>query len=347
MALLKCDCFVGTEDVFYRAPPVVVVRDAVVMPKIQRQVPDTDPYWGAYHPDGRLIQEGAYRRGPGPTYVGQSQFRDIDRSGLSTAPDAIYVYAGLQSAHFGHFLLASLSRFWQLRDGGRFPGKIVCQIDHPPDVFYSIPFVATLFGALGIMKEDLVWLTEPTIFRQLIVPTPSFEETSFGYRAYRDLALRLFKDIAEPGVTSTSKSPAYLSKEQLRGGIRRIDNEADVSNRLAKAGVEIVFPEQISLADQMRLFHERPLIVSTVGSALHAGIFAPRPCSLIAVNENHAIGSSFAIVDKLSGAKATYVYPDSGTTPPSAGDRFGSISKYNDPIDVAEGILRLMDLELS
>ena len=55
---------------------------------------------------------------------------------------------------------------------------------------------------------------------------------------------------------------------------RRPVNEIDVEEALTKLGFEILFPQDLDFASQVRLFQEARFVVASNGSALNSLIFA-------------------------------------------------------------------------
>jgi hypothetical protein len=341
MPLINCESF-GTIAQISDTPEVFTQRDALFMPKEPTIIYDLDHNWGVYDLSGRLVEAAAYRRGPGPTYVGQSLTLDRGQIKAATAPEQTYIYCGPEHAHFGHFLLSTLPRFWQMRAGRLLPAKILCHLDVDAEVWLSVPFVRQIFSALGLTASDFVRFTEPTIIPELIIPAPSFEEASFGSVAFRSLCTDIYKSLHHLKRSSTSK-PAYLSKENLTQGVRRIVNEDIVTNFLAMEGVDIFLPEQLSVSEQLQLFQDRRVIAGSVGSALHSSIFAPSVPAIIGLSASHIISASFPIIDMLTGADATYVYPDSGVTELNADSSFMSLYRLDQPLEVAANLMRIIE----
>lgn len=319
-------------------PPGLEQHEDVVFRPIVQPVPwEQDPDWGVYDRHGRLIEAAAYRRGPGPNLLGQQPRLDFDVEDLPWAPDEDYVYVGHLIQHYGHFLLSGLARLWPLE---RLQGTRL--LAHGPgDVrhWFTAPYLAPLLWHAGIRREQFADPREPVRVRRLTVVRPSFEEHNFAHLAYGDTTRRIGRALLE-GKTLGEGPPVYLSKTALTRGVQRFVNEPDLQERLAKAGVEIVHPERLSLSEQAALFATRPAVAGALGSALHTGVLAPGAAHVIGVSASPEVNSNFTLADRASGARATYLhFPCETADEPG----FDLGLRWRDPVASAEDILRAID----
>ncbi len=332
-AVLSCERVNGDEFILRERPTTVEVEDAVMLPVTRGSWYDSDHGWGVYK-DGRLVSEAAYRRGPGDMLVGQAA--ENHTQPVAVAPDDTYVYGGTVQPHIGHFLLSTLSWFWT----DRRDAKIVLHGYVPAAALFTLPFVQQIFGALGLTPDHFVHFDQPTRIRRLIVPAPSFIERRLAHTVFGELCTGIGETLLA-GRPRQSGPPVYLSKERLAAGIWRIGNEAALSERLAAAGVETIFPETLSLAEQIDLFRSRT-VIGTMSSALHLSLFSPEPANMIALGRENLIESNFHLIDRLKNHRSRYFYP---TAQVNLGYGASGLltCDLTDPVGVAEDLLRLLD----
>ncbi len=123
--------------------------------------------------------------------------------------------------------------------------------------------------------------------------------------------------------------------------MRRFANEAAVTEILAREGVEILHPEAMSFAEQVRLFARRRVVAGSLGSALHTALFAPPGRRVVALSPGPVINPTFLLVDALCGNAVSYLHqPGTAELEPDAA--FGSRQALADPRTVADGLLRQM-----
>ncbi len=321
------------------APAIEEFRDVMFIPNTA----SAGRAWGIFDQRGNLVQETAFRRGAERTFVMQDAVTTVAFSEVKhTAPDETYIYGGAMHVHFGHFLLSTLSRFWPAMVQDRGSIKILMNVGEDPAVWFGLPHIAFAFGQLGLTPDDFVRFEAPTRVNRLIVPHTSVEEQHFAWTAYTELTHRIGRSVtARP--SRRLSTPAYLAKTRLRSGVWRFDNEQAVIDILVRHGVDIVFPEQLTPAEQIELFHDRDLVCGSVGSALHAHVFTPEPPRIIAFNRDPQIISNFGLLDQVNAADASYYHHDRGYTvsEPQAG--FSLNCRLNEPAQVAEDLLALLE----
>ncbi len=335
----------GETIILEQDPSILDLRDVV-------HVPEGDPhsYPGIYDAGRRRIMQSAYFRGPNaedvaPPLVMNHRYGDI----REMAPDDVYIYIGIIHYHIGHFLLSTISRLWSdVR--ARFPtAKFLFQGNRDTSFWFSVTYIRTIFAALDLSETDFVRFERPVRIRRLILPFPSFEEASFAHRAYARVCNKIGQRLAGNLIASPNDRPVYLSKTRLKGGVRRLVNEGEICDRLEREGVEIVFPETLSLQEQAAMWFNRPYICGITGSAFHLGVFAPGR-NVLMMNYDAVTYSNFCLSDRVNGTDTFYVSPAEGTLQslgPSQdrtdGIGFNENSMAADPVGIAEDMLRILD----
>lgn len=337
MTLLPCTGLWGKATLIASDPVASVVRDAVFLPPHHTVFLDSYPGWGLFDADGGLIGEAAYCRMPDHRLVGQSrQIAAIPA--LEALPPGDYVYGGAVIMHFGHFLTTGLARLWPLVRGGLPPGaRIVVHAHQTPEQWFAHDYIRTIFGALGLGPERFLALREPVRIRRILVPGPAFEEQNYVHRVFRELCRRIGRAIC-PGIPDPS-GPVYLSKSRTRFGTARLLNEEPLEAQMAARGVEVVFPETLGFAEQVRRIGSAAAVLGTVGSALHASLLCPAPRRIVGLAYGAEINANFELIDRLMGNDARYVY-DPGVCEAAAED---STFAYRaaDPAGIADGLYEL------
>ena len=326
----------GGCDVFPADPQIVEIRDATYVPLNPALWFDHDPTWGIYK-DGRLVIEAAYTRGPQADLVGQSP--TIDPPPAQDAEEETYVYAGPAQSHFGHFLLASLNMLWHQERNWKF----VIHGHLSPSEWFAIPFVADILGALGLTEHNFVRFEKPTRISRLIVPQPSFRELHSVHRVYAEMATRIGDRLLQ-GLEPTHGPPIYLSKQRLTSGVWRPINEDDLVNRLEKSGIEIVYPETLSISEQVNLFRSR-LSIGTIGSFFHTIAICPEPLPASVLLREDSMPSNFVLIDGVKGLNNRYFAPNPSMEYLGADATFGERCMIPDPIEIAEAMLRTIDIK--
>ncbi|ESQ88908.1 hypothetical protein ABAC460_14095 [Asticcacaulis sp. AC460] len=319
--MIKCDVKWGEDAVKSGDPQIVLLHDAVFMPNGER--------FGIFDSEGRIVPAAIDFRTP-QLLSKQSLAARIELSEVTqTAPDVLYIYCGYMNPHFGHFLINTLSRFW---DVAYLRGMRAKFVYHGVDIaaMYSLPFVRAIFEAMGLIREDFVTFDTPTRLSNLIVPDTSFQEQRAGFTRFRDLCLDLGRKLSPKSDAEPNERPIYYSKSRLQSGVGGFDNEAEFETVMAGLGVDIVYPETLSLAEQIRLLNSRSLVFGTAGSFLHNTIFCESDARFVILNPSLQINTNFTIIDKLTGSDVTYYYPEDMQVLPSE-DRKGFLTLRSIP----------------
>ena len=304
MPLLKCWDLEGSETIIEQDPAILTLPDVMY-------VPFNHPHlrWGVYDHGGRLVPPCAYFRGPGSGALGNELMTPLRYNDVVTrAPDEVYIYGGFLHGHYGHFLLSTLSRYWFF-DRTQYKGiKILYHAQESIADLFQKQFFADSFGAMGLFAEDFVCFEEPVRINKLIVPCPSFEETGFAHRAFSIQAHKIGDILTKAAVIERSDTPVYLSKARLRHGVGHLVNEEEFADVLSRQGVDVVYPEQLSLAEQIALFRSRPLIAALTGSALHTSVFASRR-TIVGLSYGNTLYSSYTMIDHICDHQGHYFHP--------------------------------------
>lgn len=313
-------------------PVIEEHRDALYVPFAGWEV-DGDPGWGLYDRDGRIIRGAAYCRGHRRDLVGQSETVAIPAAAIEHAPDEHYVYAGPLILHYGHFLLASLSRLWpRFAERARF-----LWISHAPlEILPHTPYVGACLAGLGLDPGQFQRFTRPTRIARLTVVGPAFEEAHFGHAAFARLGRAIGARLA-PEHDPTPRPPAYLARTGLTWGVKSVANEATVCAALAALGVAVIQPERLPLAEQIALFGSNRVILGTAGSAFHTALFAPPAARLITIEFKH--NENQLLINRLTGARMTHLRPTGALPSTRDGGPIETVYQFPDPVAVARDLL--------
>ncbi len=329
----------GTFVIYNDQPAVTIERNVVYMPVSNKSRIDLDKKWGLYDENGNLIPGAAHKRGPGHVLFGQTERQDLSDVKKEDAPSGHYIYGGVAVVHYGHFLLSTLSRFWV---DSRIPlknFKIVCQ---GTDISYwfSLPHVRDVFHALGLSEENFISFDKPTVIGEIIIPHQSCQERDFGYQCFAELGNKIGENLTQKLDYRLPTTPVYFSKHRLHSGVQRFSNEEDMCHYLEKRGVQILFPEEMSLAEQVLVYKNAPVVMACLGSTLHTSILCQSSARIVCVTAEKTINSNFGIIDTINGNDSIYLQAPYVEVDYSERAHFLRQFQFINPIEVAETMLR-------
>jgi hypothetical protein len=328
--LYRCNGVYGNVTVIARDPGFTEVRDAFYIPHV----------WALYDHGRKLIPETGYFRGPEPTLHGASYVTSHDPSlPVDEAPDADYVFLGPLHQHYGHFLLATLSRLWPFIKENTRGVKFVTYGQHKNTIELT-PFIDTIFKCFGIRHSDCVSFETVVRIRRIRIASPSFEETNFVHRVFQELGA----DIASRLVANCStqmSAPLYLAKYKLASGVRRLVNEEQFASELERRGVKVAFPELLTVAEQIKLLQQHSTVCGLSGSALHTLCFVP-PRNVVVLNYNHSMIANQLLIDRVCHHRGLYLFPPHGLAEATA-TTFDKEYRMDDPRGLADSFMRVLD----
>lgn len=141
--------------------------------------------------------------------------------------------------------------------------------------------------------------------RRLVVAPPTWIEWHYVHRDHP----RPFRRAAETLLQrSTGEAGGhgglrlYFSRSQLGDCLRRSINEEALETELAQRGFTIVHPQELPLAEVVRLVNEAALIAGASGSAMHNVLFRLPGPPLMTLNFAHALpATNGALVERGCG----------------------------------------------
>lgn len=179
------------------------------------------------------------------------------------------IFGGVLSTVYGHIILETINRLW-----------CAAQLDHLPILFLSPlrpektvaqrELIAQIAGSCGICPARIVFISDPTIVRRLIVPEPGLElgiSTNTNY-------LSFLRSIAKAtGAPPCEGRSVYVSRSKLPDIMRKPLDEAVFEDLLKSCGMDVVWPEQQPFVKQVALFNNYQDYVAFIGSQMHTLVF--------------------------------------------------------------------------
>ncbi len=334
--LIRCADLWGASALREDDPDLEVFDDVLYLPYRH------EGRWGLFDGHGALIRAATDWRGPQNQTIDQIPEIPDDAGPAAQADDAELIYAGRFNPHFGHFLVETLPRLWWLARRDRRGRKLLMHGDGDPAGWFARGFAAGIWRALGLAPADLAVFARPTRLRRVIVPAPSLQQQSFVHEVFGLLCRNIGGAMLRDADLTPSPTPVYLSKSRLDLGVHVFANEEALEARLGASRIEIVHPETLTLAEQVRLFETRPAILGTTGSAFHASIFARATPRQITLSPHREINSNFALFDHVSGNRTEH-YHQPGTADLGPSERHHARHLLPDPTGAADALLRLLD----
>ncbi|NMM99132.1 glycosyltransferase 61 family protein [Bifidobacterium olomucense] len=252
---------------------------------------------GVLRDDGKFVEESKYI---GDWFRFGAPY-PFDRSGVHHA-DLKVIFLGYFVKQWGHFLVDCLNRAWFL-----------CEIDKAKYKDYKIVFLNSdnilpsgnylkFFELLGFSKRDFVLVDSPTCFKEIVIPTPANPETS------KNLFVEPFKKASSAVVSDKYHGDnIYLSRLHFPDARKKELGEHPIQRLFEDNGFKILYPESMSLDDQIDVFNNATTIVCMNGTIPLNVIFGNPGINLIVLNKTSLRHSNLEKVCRLIDISPIYI----------------------------------------
>jgi hypothetical protein len=187
-----------------------------------------------------------------------------------------------------------------------------------------------LEAALRPHHAPLLALGAPTLLSSVIVPDLGIELGRDYHPSMRAVYDTIRDELAGP-TGEPDDTPIYLSRTRLPQHLRAILGEHDLEARLAARDVRIVHPQELPLAEQLRLIARSRNVIGLDGTALHLTLFRALEGSRTLALGNRLPEINQLRVDRLRGADNAHLhvlYPIHPRFPGVMGGRELQIGRY-------------------
>jgi len=235
-----------------------------------------------------------------------------------TELEAGVMLSGWVSAHFGHWVPEYLCRLSYLEQHPRFASlPIIVDDDMPPQhlefLRLLVPNPILQIGAGEALRCGELIVASPSIFFPVHL-TPDHEvppenQGGLPLGGFQFLQQRVLQNL--PPARPRGRK-LYLSRKN--SAWRRMLNEDEISHALAARGFEILFPEEMSVEDQVRMYQGAKVVVAPNGSSLLNAIFGPKDMTLVVLSQRGLFnwGTYYGLMREL-GYDVTFLCGDEET----------------------------------
>lgn len=260
-----------------------------------------------YHKDGSRAPETCIRRGS------NLNIESVGPERIEVPADIIryespVIYLGTFAWNFwGHFLTEGLSRVWCLRHCHHLADLRGIFFTRAGDLPW-LPHIEAFLRHSDIDSKRLMHCEAPLMLSEVYVPKPTMVNRNHAYSDHPESHAIVARRICGSYPIRRSDEPIYLSRRRLPQLHRKIVAEDRLESILARVGVRIVCPEEMSFEEQVKLFTSRRVFIGCIGSGFHSLLFAPGDGeSKTIVLCGPTINANYHIVDELQQIDADYI----------------------------------------
>jgi capsular polysaccharide biosynthesis protein len=173
-----------------------------------------------------------------------------------------------------------------------------------------------LFTAYGIDERDITWVNEPVWLESVVNATPMWQNEVPHY-VHPDL-MQTWDRLAEGLLAGAPETQTYERIFVSRGPDtrhRRCRNNEAVEGFFASNGFRVIYPEKLSMAQQVAIFRDAEVIAGYGGSAMFNMMYSRNARTVILLNQEAYFARNEHLYTSLTGGQVHYFWstPDTPT----------------------------------
>lgn len=191
--------------------------------------------------------------------------------------DAVFV--GNVYPQFGHFLLEHLNRAYAALDKKYQKMKFV--LINNKDVNPVPEYMFTFLELLGVPRKNILILERTTQFRNVYVPDQGFNIPLYSAYKFGETFAKMAASVKD---NAKIYDKIYVSRAKLNA--RKTYGEEKIQKVFERNGYKIIYPETMSLIDQIRTIKDCKYLAGCAGTALHMALFMKPGGTVIQIKRN-------------------------------------------------------------
>lgn len=238
------------------------------------------PPQGIFNCDGKFIKD-TYKRRIGTTeWMQCDNLPEKEIQEITDKRDETVIFVGFIRQHYGHFLIDSCGRMWGIIRQNDLSKVKVILTAYESEI---CGFVKLFFEGLGLTANQYELVQEPRIYSTIIIPDVSFYPGIFINNDYWVNAFdTIIKKVIDEGNYATFDK-IYLSQTRLKKN-DDLYGEKLIETIFSDNGYKILFPEEMSLYEQVAIYNNASTIVCTNGTLSHNGVWMRENSKLIVLD---------------------------------------------------------------
>lgn len=204
--------------------------------------------------------------------------------------------------HFGHLLTEQISQLWGWRRAKeQNPGLRALVLERPGHPVKEWEYAVLAAG--GVASEDVHVAAEPVTVDSLVTATPMFSMPDYIHPRIVDTYQAVGDALDGTGTIDDWPERVFCSRRGRRAG----HNQDEIEQVFVDAGFRVMFPEELSLGDQVRLVRRAEVIGGFSGSGMFQIAFAARPRHVILVGSESYTASNEYMISSVLGHRLDVV----------------------------------------
>ena len=258
---------------------VAVVRDALIS-AFEYDRSTTEVRGAVYDGNGDLVPASMRLSGAHGDRVQAGDPEKKTAVGTEkTIPGAIYM--GHLMDHYGHFLMETVSTFWAI------PYLQEQRLLFHPFLFGAStkPWMKPFFASNGISSNMIQVIDGDLFVGHLLVPDRSYGVNTFLHVRQAEVYRAMKSMIAQAAVPGGVERRVFVSRSRLSKNVRGVSNAAEFDQAMKLSGFAVIFPETMTIEEQVKVYASADILCGFAGSALHNCVFMESGSHLIELGD--------------------------------------------------------------
>lgn len=271
------------------SPTIETVTNGIILPaqKYKNEDDLTCFKGGVVDENNRFCENSKHIHEFGTELGSLKSAYEFDKNKLEIRNEKV-IYGGILYKHFGHFLIEGTSRLWcAVSSEEKLPVAFILE-DNKTIAPQNLQFLEYL----GITGDRLLLITKPTKFDEVVVP----EQSGVIQGYYTDKFLLPFQAVTDK-IQAKSEDRIYFSRRKFKGSIQLIGEEK-LEKVFKDNGYKIIYPEKISLEEQVAYVKGAKEIACVMGTAAHLALFANRGIKSIILERTEHINREQLLINQ-------------------------------------------------
>lgn len=181
--------------------------------------------------------------------------------------EIMFLGVGFNQFDYGHTILESLGRLWYLLDKDASKYKVALLSPPSKDCI-------DLLILFGIVEENIITITEPTKYRNVIIP-----QTSISIVFYFNIKFKEIIDRISDKIEPYNFEKVYFSKKNIY--YKRNLHEKPLQDVFRNNGYKIFYPEKLSVKEKIAIVKGCKYYAGFNGSNIVHSVFAKEGANII------------------------------------------------------------------
>lgn len=284
-------CFAQKEYLNPHKPKSQVYEKAIVLP-IRHREGSTWFQGGVVDADGKYVETSSLP--PEEVIFADYQYNTVKDC------DTDVVYIGGFWRHWGHFIIELTSRLWYVLEHDK---------SHTLKLAYTylhnepLPqFYLDFFRLSGIKDEQLMRIKEPTRFKSVVVPEISTVQAGWYTQEFKNIY-----DEAIKNITPVYHDKIYFSRTRFKKASDSEFGEPLMEQIFAQNGYTIIYPETLSVTEQLALIKGCRHFAMVSGTLCHNMLFAQDGTEVIILEKTRLRNGGQRVVNQLRNLQIVYI----------------------------------------